>query len=91
MSQRFLVGNGPLGQMVAELADKLAEAQAAMRRVRAAADAASYGTPQDNLAIEAEFGLPAGKGEEFYFLLASAATALDAAILQEFVRRTDQG
>lgn len=92
MTIRLLVNTTkPLGQVVAELADKLSESQAAMRRIKAAADSMTYGNPTDYAALEAELGLPAGKGADFYALLSGAATALDAAIIGEFVQRTDQG
>lgn len=92
MSIRLLVNpNTPLGGMVAELADKLAEAQAAARRIQAAADSMTWGEPTDFPSLETELGLAAGKGADFYALLSGATAAIDAPILKEFVQRTDQG
>lgn len=92
MSIRLLVNpQVPFGQMVLELADKLAESQATMARVKMACDSMTYGNPTDYASMEQELGLSAGKGPDFYSLISQAKDALFDPIITEFINRTDQG
>ena len=78
----------PMGQLAAEAIDSILEGKAKLGRLSEALAAMIY--PSDTAAIEAELGLAAGKGQQFFDLIAGARTALDAAQIVA-LREIDQG
>ena len=78
----------PMGQLAAEAVDGILEGKAKLGRLSEALAAMIY--PSDAAAIEAELGLAAGKGQQFFDLIAGARTALDAAQIVS-LREIDQG
>lgn len=89
-SSRILIDPAhPMGELALEAATAVIQAQHAIERIRDAANRMTVG--DDWPALEAELGLPTGKGQDFWFLLNSAADAMGASIINEFAQRIDQG
>jgi hypothetical protein len=77
-----------MGQLAAEAVDAILEGKAKLNRLAEALYAMIY--PSDTAAIEAEFGLEAGKGQQFFDLVNGAKQALDDARIVA-LREIDQG
>ncbi|MFO1152738.1 MAG: hypothetical protein U1E42_03585 [Rhodospirillales bacterium] len=78
----------PMGQLAAEAVDSILEGKARLNRLAEALAAMIY--PSDTAAIEAELGIPTGKGQQFFDLIAGAKAALDDASIVA-LREIDQG
>lgn len=78
----------PMGQLAGEAIDSILEGKAKLGRAAEALYAMMY--PEDTAAIEAEFNLPAGKGQQFFDLINGAKEALDDARIVA-LREIDQG
>ena len=81
-----------MGQLAAEAVDQIIEGKQKINRLSEVLYAAIYvpSGPPDFAAVEAELGVPAGKGETFFDLINGAKTALDDARVTA-LREIDQG
>lgn len=79
----------PHGQLLSEAMDSIIEARGKIDRTLKAAQQMSYGS--DWAAVELEFGLDAGKGQDMLYFLQSTSDALNAQPLLDITAQLDQG
>lgn len=77
-----------MGQLACEAIDAILEGKGKLGRLSEALYAMIY--PSDTAAVEAEFGLAPGKGQQFFDLINGARTALDDPRIVA-LREVDQG
>ena len=82
----------PMGQLAAEGIDAILDGKAKLGRLVEALNAMIYvaSGPADMAAVEAELGLPAGKGQQFFDDIDGAKQALDDSRIVA-LREVDQG
>lgn len=82
-------GSKNMGQQVLEAVSLVRQAQAQVDRIKSVAAQSSFGN--DWAAFEAEFGLPANSGQNFFTLFNSMGDFLHAAPIDQFCAQVDQG